>query len=73
MLQRVFMSAEEGAYTQIYCAASEKVTMEDTGSYYVPVAVKGVGMKGLSGYAKDKALAEKLWVWSEKEVEKHEY
>jgi hypothetical protein len=69
-----FTTPEVGAYTNIFCSASPKVTMEDTGDYYVPVGVKGAGkMHKPSVAASDDELAEKLWEWSETEVAKHGY
>jgi NAD(P)-dependent dehydrogenase (short-subunit alcohol dehydrogenase family) len=41
----------------------------EQGRYYVPVAKLGSS----SGWAKDDALSEKLWEWSEKELEKQGY
>ncbi|RPB14759.1 NAD(P)-binding protein [Morchella conica CCBAS932] len=69
-----FTTPEVGAYTNVFCSASPKVTMEDTGDYYVPVGVKGAGKIHIpSRAARDDELAEKLWEWSETEVAKHGY
>ncbi|KAI5851308.1 hypothetical protein DFP73DRAFT_149391 [Morchella snyderi] len=69
-----FTTPEVGAYTSIFCSASPKVTIEDTGDYYVPVGVKSAGRTHKpSPAARDDELAEKLWEWSETEVGKHGY
>ncbi len=58
----VLTSVEDGAKNQLWAAVSKGVV---SGAYYQPVGNK----TGDSVYAKDDALAEKLWKWTEKELE----
>lgn len=73
IMKYFFTSTESGSYTQIYCAASSDVTLEDSGEYYAPVAKKASGMNAPSRYAKDEGLVEKLYEWSEGELNKRKY
>ncbi|OQV02161.1 hypothetical protein CLAIMM_07401 [Cladophialophora immunda] len=57
-------SVEEGPYNQTWAATTAKQGLED-GAYYVPIATKGVLE---TPAAKDDALADKLWEWTEKEL-----
>ena len=50
-----------GAHNQIAACTSEKVTVEDGGSYYVPVLKKGTPSK----FAMDEGLADRLWEYTE--------
>jgi NAD(P)-dependent dehydrogenase (short-subunit alcohol dehydrogenase family) len=60
-----YIPLEKGAYTSIYCVASEKVTSEMSGEYFVPLGKLGKASK----FARNGELAEKLWAWTEKEFE----
>lgn len=51
-----------GTKNQLWAATSEHVV---SGTYYAPVGMTGKG----SAETKDEALAEKLWEWTEKELE----
>jgi len=53
-----------GTKNQLWAATSNDVV---SGTYYAPVGVTGKG----SPLTEDKALAEKLWEWTEKELEGH--
>ena len=57
---------EEGAYTSLFCAASEKFVGEESGKYFVPLGKEGKASKA----AGDEDLAGRLWAWSVKEVER---
>ncbi|KAH0847711.1 hypothetical protein AYO21_07699 [Fonsecaea monophora] len=57
-------SVEEGPYNQTWAGTTAKENLEN-GAYYVPVATKGVLE---TPAAKDDALADKLWEWTEKEL-----
>jgi NAD(P)-dependent dehydrogenase (short-subunit alcohol dehydrogenase family) len=58
-----WLPVEEGAYCQTWAATTPKANLEN-GAYYEPVGVK----PKLGTQAKDRALAEKLWTWTEKEL-----
>ncbi|KLO97329.1 alcohol dehydrogenase Bli-4 [Fusarium fujikuroi] len=58
------VSVEEGAKCQLWAATAKGV---QSGECYVPVGVSGGG----SQLSKDKALAKKLWDWTEKELESY--
>jgi NAD(P)-dependent dehydrogenase (short-subunit alcohol dehydrogenase family) len=62
----VYIPVEKGAYTSVYCAASEDMMPEMSGKYFVPLGRLGKASK----FARDVELAEKLWVWTEKEFER---
>lgn len=59
-----YISKEEGAFTSLYCAASEKFGREESGRYFVPLGKEKVPSK----YALDGELAGKLCVWTEEEM-----
>ncbi|KAE9380289.1 NAD(P)-binding protein [Stipitochalara longipes BDJ] len=61
-----YIPIEKGAYTSVFCAASEKLMPEMSGEYFVPLGKLGKASK----IANNAELAEKLWVWSEKEFER---
>lgn len=56
----VGLSVEDGAKTQLWCAAAAV----QNGAYYEPIGVQKPGSK----FAQDEALREKLWEWTEKEL-----
>ncbi|KAF5560174.1 alcohol dehydrogenase Bli-4 [Fusarium napiforme] len=58
------VSVEEGAKSQLWAATAKGV---QSGEYYVPVGVSGEGSQS----SNDKALAKKLWDWTEKELESY--
>lgn len=60
-----FMSVDagEGVHNQLWAATAKEVV---GGSYYVPVGKKGVA----SADARDDELVERLWEWTEKELER---
>jgi len=62
-----------GAYNQLYLATMPQVTLSDSGEYYKPVGKKPWQLLPVwpFAYAKDEALAEQLWEWSEAQVAKH--
>ncbi|WQF76440.1 Putative short-chain dehydrogenase/reductase SDR, NAD(P)-binding domain superfamily [Colletotrichum destructivum] len=57
-----FSSVSNGAKNQIWASVSPDA---ETGVFYWPVGVKGRDSK----HAKDEDLSEKLWEWTEKELE----
>ena len=58
---RMLKSVQHGALTQLFAATSEEAK---SGAYYVPVAKESVPSK----FARDPALAEELWAWTEREL-----
>ncbi|UOQ83539.1 SDR family oxidoreductase [Gracilibacillus salinarum] len=62
MLRPFFLTAAEGSDTAVYLATSPDVT-DISGEYFYKRQIASIPAK-----AKDKALAEKLWKWSEQEV-----
>lgn len=62
----VFKDIASGTKNQLWAATAKDVI---SGAYYVPVGQKDPATK----YARDEALARRLWDWSEKEVGKYGY
>lgn len=58
----LFTSVEVGAKTQLWASVAQDVK---SGEYYEPIGVAGSG----SEKAKDGKLAERLWEWTEKELD----
>ena len=58
------VSVDEGVKNQLWATTAEGV---ESGVYYMPVGVKGKEGKLL----KDENLIERLWEWTEKELEGH--
>lgn len=56
-------SVQQGALNQLWAATSKDA---QSGKYYVPVAKENPG----SAYAQDKELGERLWKWTEGEMDK---
>ncbi|KFY45968.1 hypothetical protein V494_00688 [Pseudogymnoascus sp. VKM F-4513 (FW-928)] len=56
----------EGCKNQLWAATAPGV---EPGFYYWPIGIKGGGNK----FARDEALEEKLWEWTEAELAKHGY
>lgn len=61
-----FIPVEQGAYTSVFCAASEGMTREGSGAYFVPFGK----MAKPSRNAQDGELAAKLWGWTVDELAK---
>jgi NAD(P)-dependent dehydrogenase (short-subunit alcohol dehydrogenase family) len=59
-----WISVEEGPYAQTWAATTDKKGLEN-GAYYEPVGVK---VQPTTALAKDKALAKKLFEWTETEL-----
>ncbi|CAN8104256.1 unnamed protein product [Discula destructiva] len=59
----MFLAPEQGAYNQLWAAAGVKKADISNGSFYVPIGVES--SHTLDDVAKDPALAEKLWNWTE--------
>lgn len=59
---KVGVTVEEGAKNGLWAATAEEV---ESGRYYVPVGVLGKG----SELSRDEALGEKLWEWTQRELE----
>ncbi|KIN00141.1 hypothetical protein OIDMADRAFT_29274 [Oidiodendron maius Zn] len=55
---------ERGAWPLLWCAASSTLTVEDNGSYFLPIGKKTPASKS----GEDKVLAGRLWDWTEKEL-----
>jgi NAD(P)-dependent dehydrogenase (short-subunit alcohol dehydrogenase family) len=66
-----FGGLKQGAFNQLWAATVEKGKLEN-GAYYKPVGSKGWASP-MTGYARDEALADKLWDWTEEELKKHGY
>lgn len=64
----VMSDVSAGALNQLWVATANKKEVEKS-VYWVPVAKASAG----SSYASDKALAEKLWTYTEDELKKHGY
>jgi NAD(P)-dependent dehydrogenase (short-subunit alcohol dehydrogenase family) len=60
-----YIPVDKGAYTSVYCAASDEVKPAMSGAYFVPFGKFGKASK----WARNGELAEKLWSWTEKEFE----
>eukprot|EP00842_Homolaphlyctis_polyrhiza_P001356 jgi/Hompol1/2220/HPOL_005891-RA len=59
------LTPKDGALTQIYCAASNKIVEENIrGEYLIPFGKVDLG----SAHSRDPELAKKLWEWTEKTV-----
>lgn len=57
---RVYMTPEEGSFTSLYAVAGN-MSAEDSGSYLIPYGQQKLPHR----YARDGALAERLWTWTE--------
>lgn len=62
----VFISADKGAFTTAFCAASPDMKAEMSGEYFVPLGKVGRPSK----QAMDMDMAKKLWQWTEAEFGK---
>ena len=60
------VTIQQGCKNQLWAAIAPGV---ETGFYYWPVGIKGGGSK----FARDEALEDKLWEWTEAELAKHGY
>jgi NAD(P)-dependent dehydrogenase (short-subunit alcohol dehydrogenase family) len=60
----VFIPADQGAYTTVFCAASQDVRAAMTGEYFTPIAKIGKPSK----FAKDERVMSRLWEWTESEL-----
>lgn len=63
-----FADTKGGALNQTWAAVAKKEGIVN-GAFYTPVGIKSSGSKP----ARDKALAKKLWEWTEEELGKHGY
>jgi NAD(P)-dependent dehydrogenase (short-subunit alcohol dehydrogenase family) len=57
-------SPAEGAWNQVWAATVDKAKLE-SGRYYVPVG------KAVKSSREDEAIGDKLWEWTEKELEEY--
>ena len=68
----LYQSAEKGAYNTLWAATTPKANLVN-GRYYEPVgktpAKKKKSFSGVAEICSDEALADKLWTWTEKELE----
>lgn len=69
LMKKLMTSAEVGSYTQIGLCTSPQITVEDGGSYFVPVLKKATPTK----YGQDDTLADKLWDWTEQQLRDRGY
>lgn len=60
----VGVSVENGTKTQLWCSVAEEV---ESGKYYEPYGV----VKSPSKSARNEALRDELWEWTEKELAAH--
>lgn len=65
-VSKVIVEPEEGVYNTCWCATTEKSNIKN-GELYLPVGQPGEHTKE----SLDKELAEKLWTWTEKELESY--
>ncbi|EGS19538.1 short-chain alcohol dehydrogenase-like protein [Thermochaetoides thermophila DSM 1495] len=65
IMSRFLAPVEQGVRNQLWAATAKAGVV--SGEYYEPVGLKGMR----SGNAKDEGLAEKLWEYTEKELEGH--
>lgn len=71
MLSWYYFSAEKGSYNTLWAATTAKQNLEN-GCYYEPVGKKGlrpIAWWGEDEMVSDKALTDKLWEWTENEIE----
>ena len=61
----LFIPADQGAFTSVYCAASAEMEAEMSGKYFVPFGKMGTP----SGSAQDMEMASRLWDWTMKVFE----
>lgn len=64
-----FLDTDKGAWTSLYAAASNQVSFEDNGGYFIPFGKKGEP----SANSLDEAQADKLWTWTDQELAKKGY
>ena len=57
---------EQGCWNQVWAATTARRNLEN-GAYYEPVAKKTTPS---TSFSRDEGLAEKLWVWTQKELER---
>ena len=69
--ERFYTSVQDGAKNQLWACVGRRGTEAkgevQSGEYYTPVGVSGQG----SRFTNDEELTEKLWVWTEAELEKY--
>lgn len=61
-----FLTPEEGSWNSLYAAASEQVTFDDNGAFFMPVGKRTM----LLSWALDEELVDRLWKWTEDELVK---
>ncbi|KAI9831530.1 MAG: hypothetical protein M1826_003420 [Phylliscum demangeonii] len=65
----IYTHVADGARNQLWAAAGAPRDALVNGAYYTPVGVKNAGSK----WARDDALADRLWRWTLDELAKHGY
>ena len=69
--RRFYTTVQDGAKNQLWACVARKCTEAKgevkSGEYYIPIGVEGQG----SRFTKDQELAEKLWLWTEAELESY--
>jgi hypothetical protein len=60
---------EKGCWNTLWCAASPELNVERNGSYFFTVGK----LTRTSKWGKDKAVAERLWRWSEERLGELEF
>ena len=68
----LYQSANKGAWNTLWAATADKAKIEN-GGYYEPVGHQPAGKvgagKGQAEIVGDDALCERLWEWTEKELQ----
>ena len=62
-----YLTPEEGAYNMCWVATTERENLEN-GAYYEPVGWRGT----MTAVSKDQVARDKLWEWTQKELEAFE-
>ncbi|KUJ22934.1 NAD(P)-binding protein [Mollisia scopiformis] len=65
----VFIPADKGSFTSVFCAASQDMKADMSGEYFVPLGKVGKPSK----HANNPDMAEKLWQWTEAEFSKKNF
>lgn len=58
------IETDKGSWSSLYAAASNQVSFEDNGAYFIPFGKRGKpSTNGL-----DEVQADKLWTWTDREL-----
>ena len=61
-------TVEEGPFNQVWAGTTSRKNL-DSGAYYVPIAKKGT-LDTAAARDRDGKLADRLWEWTEKELQR---